>query len=119
MLETPDEIINHKSCICKNCGLDISNYSSTICETRQVVELPPINPIYIEHCCYSTICSCGCINKADFPEKVNAPIQYGETVENLVSYLNVNQYIPYKRIVSMFRGLFNIPLSRGKCEQYN
>lgn len=113
MAETPDEIINHKSSFCKNCGLDISNHSSTICETRQVVEIPPIHPIYIEHRSYSTICTCGCFNKADFPERVKSPIQYGVTVENLVSYLSVGQYIPYNRIVSMLSGLFNISLSEG------
>jgi len=113
MVENADEIINHKPSFCKGCGVDISNGTNTICETRQVVELPPINPIYIEHRSYSTICSCGCFNKADFPERVNAPIQYGETVENLVSYLNVGQYIPYNRIASMFSGLFNMPLSEG------
>lgn len=113
MVEIADEVINHKPSFCKKCGLDISNRISTISEKRQVVELPPINPIYIEHRSYSTICNCGCFNRADFPERVNAPIQYGETVENLVSYLNVGQYIPYNRIVSMFSGLFNIPLSEG------
>ncbi len=113
MVETPDEIISHKSNICKACGIDISNQAYTISERRQVVELPPINPIYIEHRSYSTLCNCGCLNKADFPERVNAPIQYGATIENLVSYLSVSQYIPYNRIVSMFKGLFNIPLSEG------
>jgi transposase len=113
MVEIPDEVIHHKLSFCKNCGLDISNHSSTICETRQVVEIPPIHPIYIEHRSYSTICTCGCLNKADFPERVTSPIQYGETVENLVSYLNVGQYIPYNRIASMFSGLFNTPLSEG------
>lgn len=113
LVETPDEIINHKLSFCKDCGLDISNQISTIFETRQVVELPPINPVYIEHRSYSTICSCGCFNKADFPKRVNAPIQYGESIENLVSYLNVGQYLPYNRIVNMFKGLFNIPLSEG------
>ncbi len=110
MVENADEIINHKPSFCKGCGVDISKHISIICETRQVVELPPINPIYIEHRSYSTIRNCGCFNKADFPERVNAPIQYGETVENLVCYLNVAQYIPYNRIVSIFSGLFNMPL---------
>ena len=113
MVEIADKIINHKPSLCKGCGLDISNHSSTISEKRQVVEIPPINPIYIEHRNYSTLCSCGCLNNSDFPEHVNAPIQYGETVENLVSYLSVSQYVPYNRIVSMLSGLFNIPLSEG------
>jgi transposase len=113
MVEVPDEIINHKPSFCKNCGLAISNYPSTICEIRQVVEIPPINPAYTEHRSYSTICACGCFNKAGFPKRVNSPVQYGETVENLVSYLSVGQYIPYNRIVSMLSGLFNTPLSEG------
>lgn len=113
MVETPNEIIHHKIDICKACGTDISNQVGTVYEARQVVELPPINPIYIEHRVYRTNCSCGCLNKADFPKKIKAPVQYGESIENLVSYLNVGQYLPYNRIVKLFRGLFNIPLSEG------
>lgn len=113
MVDIPDEIINHRSTFCQACGIDISDETSGVYATRQVVELPPINPVYVEHRSYSTICSCGCINKADFPKRVKAPMQYGESIENLVAYLNVGQYLPYNRIVSMFRGLFNIPLSEG------
>ncbi len=116
MVEVPDEIINHKLQFCKNCGLDISNHVSSVYEKRQVVELPPIHPIYIEHRRHNIVCSCGCINKADFPKHVNAPIQYGSSVENLVAYLNVGQYLPYKRIVNLFSGLFNIPLSEGSIK---
>ena len=67
MVNTPDEIINHSLSFCKDCGIDISHKASAISEKRQVVELPPINPIYIEHRSYSTLCSCGCLNKANFP----------------------------------------------------
>jgi transposase len=95
MVETPDEIKNHKSSVCKSCGLDISDLYSTFCETRQVVEMPSIQPIYIEQRSHCTVCTCGCLNKADFPERVKSLKQYGETAENLVSYLKVGQYIPY------------------------
>jgi transposase len=113
MVATPDEIIHHKPSVCKSCGRALSGLASTVCEARQVVEIPPIQPIHVEHRRHSTVCTCGCLNRANFPERVKSPIQYGETVESLVTYLSVGQYIPYNRIVSMLSGLFHIPLSEG------
>lgn len=113
MVSNPNQIIDHFPCTCKECGMELSEGNGKLIEKRQVVELPPIEPIYIEHRSYATECSCGTLNKSSFPDQVKAPIQYGTNVENLVAYLSVGQYISYNRIASMFKGLFNLPLSEG------
>ena len=81
-------------------------------EKRHVVELPPIKPIYIEHRSYAIVCSCGSLNKSNFPEQFKAPM-YRASVENLVAYLSVGQYISYNRITSMLNGLCKLPFSEG------
>lgn len=116
MTTNPDKVVNHFPVVCGECGKDLSELESNIAEKRQVVELPQIQPIYIEHRGHSKFCTCGHLNKAAFPANVNAPIQYGSNVENLVAYLNVGQYLPYNRISSMLGSLFNLPLSQGSIK---
>lgn len=116
MVSIPNKVVNHFPTVCVGCGKNLSEFKSDIAEKRQVVELPEIQPLYIEHRRHSKFCSCGYLNKASFPTNVNAPIQYGNNVENLVAYLNVGQYIPYKRISSMLGSLFNLPLSQGSIK---
>jgi hypothetical protein len=86
----------------------------TLKAKRQVIEIPPIVPIYEEYRQY--VCQCPtCQNQqlADFPLGVNAPIQYGSSVETLVGYFSVYQFIPFKRLQSLFSQLFSLPLSQG------
>lgn len=116
MASVPDKVINHFPIVCGGCGKELSGFKSNITEKRQVVELPRIQPIYIEHRGHSKFCSCGHLNKAVFPANVNAPIQYGSNVENLIAYLNVGQYMPYNRISLMLGSLFNLPLSQGSIK---
>ncbi len=114
MSSTPDKIIDLKSAFCSNCGQDLQGTVFTLKATRQVVEIPPIKPIYEEYRQY--FCQCPrCQNQqiADFPAGVNAPIQYGSSVESLVSYFSVYQYIPFKRLQNLFSQVFFMPLSEG------
>lgn len=113
MISNPDKVINYIPTVCEGCGKDLSAFKSDLTEKRQVVELPQIHPICTEHQVHSRLCSCGYLNKSVFPANVKAPIQYGSNVENLVAYLNIGQYLPYKRISSMLGNLFNLPLSQG------
>lgn len=116
MVANPDKIIEHQPDICTECGkslIEIENYATT---KRQVVELPKIYPVYIEHQIHSKLCTCGHINKAVTPDHVKAPIQYADNIENLVAYLNIGQYLPYKRISSMLGSLFNMSLSQGSIK---
>jgi len=83
---------------------------------RQVIEIPPIKPLYIEYRQYGTECPCGHRQKAAYPEGVNAPIQYGSSVIALVSYFNVYQYVAYKRLSQLFGDVFSLPISEGSIE---
>ena len=50
---TPDEIIDHHPCICTHCGEGLENVDSASFSRRQLVELPPVEPIYTEHRSYT------------------------------------------------------------------
>lgn len=111
---TPDKIIDLKSDFCSVCGSSLAGQAQELQAKRQVVELPPIAPIYEEYRQYSCHCAtCSHQQKADFPSHVTAPIQYGSSVIALTSYFSVYQYIPFKRLTNLFDQVFSLPLSQG------
>lgn len=114
MTLTPDKIIDLKSTFCSKCGEHLPLDAYILKAKRQVVEIPPIKPIYEEYRQFSSQCT-NCLHQqiADFPTGINAPIQYGNSVEALVSYLSVYQYVPYARLQKMFAQTFSLPLSQG------
>lgn len=114
MSSAPDKIIELKDSFCNICGSTLSNASFVLKAKRQVIELPPIVPVYEEFRQYACECpTCKHFQVADFPVGMNAPIQYGSSVESLVSYLSVYQYLPFGRLRNLFSHVFSLPLSEG------
>ena len=114
MSQSPDKIIDLKSSFCSVCGQSLQTELFILNSKRQVIELPPIVPIYEEYRQYTCQCpTCNHQQLADFPLGVNAPIQYGSTVETLVGYFSVYQFLPYQRLQRLFAQLFSLPISQG------
>jgi transposase len=114
MRETPDKTIDLKSDFCSLCGQFLTGELFTLKSKRQVIEIPPIIPIYEEYrqyACQSPTCEHQQL--ADFPLGINAPIQYGSSVETLVGYFSVYQFMPFKRLQSLFSQLFSLPVSQA------
>lgn len=114
MSTAPTSITDLKSEYCSECGASLVDSPYVLKSSRQVIEIPPIVPIYNEFRQYSCECPhCKHEQIAAFPLGVNAPIQYGSTVESLVSYLSVYQYLPFGRLQNLFTQVFSLPLSQG------
>ena len=111
--QTPDVIVNSSPDFCRICGSNLDQTPNVLKQKRQVIDLPEIKPICTEHRSYSKTCACGHETQGGFPSNVKAPIQYGEGVESLASYLSVRQYMPYKRTEECFNDLFGIKVSSG------
>ena len=117
MTDTPDEIIDHIPSLCTCCGNSLEEAPCHSYIPRQVVDIPPVRPIYTEHRSHLKICpSCGAKNKGVFPDTIVAPIQYGPVVEATTGYMSAYQYISYKRITRFFRDCFRLPLSEGTID---
>jgi transposase len=114
MSSEPDKIIDLKSDFCSQCGQSLADGNFVLKAKRQVLEIPPVVPIYEEYRQYACTCSC-CKHEqiAEFPQGVNAPIQYGSSVEALVSYFSIFQYLPFARLQNLFSQVFSLPLSQG------
>ena len=113
MTETPDEIIEHHPCFCPECGKDVSDLPFEFCGKRQVIDIPTIKQIVTEHRVYRCKCTCGKMVENDFPVGVDSPVRYGKNIETLIGYLNVRQYLPFKRLQEMMNDIFAVQISEG------
>jgi transposase len=119
MVDAAHEVIDHFPVVCGCCGESLTETSSVSYTRRQMVDLPPIEPLYIEHRSHVKICPfCRLENQCVFPDSVQAPIQYGSNIEAMVGYLSVYQSLPYARITHLFRDFFKLPLSCGSIDNF-
>jgi len=56
---------------------------------------------------------------ATFPPGVSRATQYGASIKANAVYMSMFQLIPYERIQTHFRELFNIPISSGSLVNFN
>jgi len=113
MTDTPDEIIEHRACFCKECGKDVSGLSFELFGKRQVIDIPTIKQVVTEHRVYRCKCTCGNMVESDFPVGVESPVRYGKNIETLIGYLSVRQYLPFKRLQEMLNHIFAVQISEG------
>ncbi len=85
----------------------------TLIETRQLIDIPVIKPVCIEHRIYRKTCRCGHNMESRFPSHITAKVQYGAGVEALVGYLHARQYLPYQRMKELFTDIMGLPVSVG------
>lgn len=116
MTETPDEIHKLIPDYCNHCGKELTDIVAQLESKRQIVEIPPVKPIYIEFQNYSKTCLCGHKQTGTYPDGVTNHIQYGPSVEAIVGYQSVYQYTPFKRLCALFRHYFQLPISEGSID---
>lgn len=110
----PDQQIRHSVRICGRCGEDLVDTPPTSVERRQVIDLPNPPVIVIEHQGEVKACPhCGARTRAQFPEGVRAPVQYGPNILTLIAYLHYYQLIPFARVRELLRDVWDLPLSTG------
>ncbi len=110
----PDRLIIHAPADCYLCGSSLGGSEVALTERRQVHDLPPQKVEVTEHQAQTKVCrGCGAKNKAEFPVGVKAPVQYGEGVRSVATYLMGYQLLPYDRCAEAMDDLFACPLSPG------
>jgi len=113
MVSDPNEIHDHAPEYCECCGKYLAGTPGEFVERKQVIDLPPIEPIVTEHRVYKKECSCGHITMSSFPGGLKAPVSYGPMIESLTGYFHSRQYIPFLRMQELFRDIFSVPISEG------
>ncbi len=113
MSKTPNKIIPITSKVCQDCGSYLNSDKKILIESRQEIDLPPIQPIVYQYDSYEIACNCGCLNTGNFPERLKTKVQYGPNVRAMINYMSNYQYVPYKRMQEFFEDVFNLHFSQG------
>jgi transposase len=111
----PDAVVDHKPKGKCKCGKNIADLRMNLHSSRQIFEIEILKKA-IEHRLFQTVCTCGESHCASYPAGVNAPAQYGASVQAIVAYLSKYQLIPYERIQELMTEIFSCPLSEGTVD---
>jgi transposase len=107
--ESPDHIVLHAPRAICECGLPLSE--ATVVEARQVFDLPSLHYEVTEHRVLAACCACGKRHRGEFPEGVNAPVQYGPGLKAAAVHLTQHHMLPAQRTADLMGDLFDLPLS--------
>ncbi len=112
--ETPDLVLVYPVECCQHCGRDLRDLESLQVERRQVLDLPPVRRLVIEHQAQQKCCpSWKPLSAAAFPEDVRAPVQYGAAFGAVGVYLVQQQLLPYERACEVMQDLLGVTMSVG------
>ncbi|MDQ3958955.1 MAG: IS66 family transposase [Pseudomonadota bacterium] len=107
--ESPDHIVLHAPPATCECGLPLPG--ATVAETRQVFDLPSTHYEVTEHQVLEVRCACGQRHRGEFPEGVNAPVQYGPRLKGAAVHLTQHHMLPAQRTADLMGDLAGLPLS--------
>ncbi len=113
-VEHPDREEVHRVSRCHHCHRSLEAVEASGMEKRQVFDVPRVQVEVTEHRAEIKRCPyCGEISKADFPEGVTQPVQYGPEIKAQAVYFNQYQLLPMERTGEVFEALYGQALSEG------
>jgi len=113
-VEHPDREEVHRVSRCHYCHRSLEEVEASGIEKRQVFDVPKVHIEVTEHKAeIKRFPHCGEISKADFPEGVTQPVQYGPEIKAQAVYFNQYQLLPLERTGEVFETLYGQALSEG------
>ena len=113
-LEQCKEIIEHYPEQCNKCGSELNVSSRGEAYRHQVVEIPPVEPMVIEHQFYAITCSfCGKENQAPEMAQIISRGGYGSKVAGYVGLFSSQYRQSYRQIQKIMEAVFGIKMSLG------
>ena len=119
MSKTPQYRLDHKVINCDGCGKCLKDVEPSHHKIRQVFDLPIIELEVTEHRAEEKQCPyCKKKVQAKFPETVTAPVQYGERVKSLTTYLQHQHFIPEERVKTICEDVLGFSPATATIAQY-
>ena len=113
LTDHPDKKVRHRPARCRCCGKSLKGAPETGMERRQVIDIPPVRPVVTEHQLLILQCGCGEETKAQAPDGVTAPVQYGPRIMGAGVYLWHGQFLSRDRACRALSELFGCAPSPG------
>jgi transposase len=111
--EHPDKTVRHRPARCGCCGKSLKRAAVSAVERRQVIDIPPVEAVTTEHQMLTLLCGCGCETKAQAPDGVTAPVQYGPRIMGAGIYLWHGQFLSRDRACRALAEMFGCAPSPG------
>jgi transposase len=113
LTDHPDKTVKHRPARCSCCGKSLKKAPVTAVERRQVIDVPPVKAVTTEHHLLTVQCGCGCETKAQAPDGVSAPVQYGPRIMGTGIYLWHGQFLSRDRACRALSDMFGCAPSPG------
>jgi transposase len=111
-VERCDAVEDHHPQHCRRCGTHLQGEDLEPLR-HQVIEIPPITPLVIEHRLHRLICPCcGTSTCAELPAEVE-PSRYGPRLSALVGLLGSAFPLSFGRTQALLDQLLGVEISRG------
>ncbi len=99
---------------CPCCSNTLKNIEPYDIKTRQVFDVPLPKIQVTEYRVHNKVCpNCNIKVNPQFPDKVNYLVSYGANIQSFVTYLGVQNHLPYNRIASFVNDFFSCNMSEG------
>jgi len=117
MVEKPDKVEMHPVEHCAHCAKSLRHVSASAVEKRQVLDLPEIRLLAIEHQAEVKVCPhCQQWTEAAFPEGVTQAVQYGQRIKGQMTYFHEYQLLPLGRTSETLHDLYAQEISESTIE---
>ena len=111
-IERVDEVVEHHPEACRRCGQLLQGDDPEPLR-HQVIEIPPITPVVIEHRLHRLVCSCCSTSTcASLPADVE-PSRYGPRLSALVGLLGSAFPLSFSKTQALLAQLLGVEISRG------
>jgi transposase len=111
-IEWVDEVVEHHPDACRRCGTLLQGEDPAPLR-HQVIEIPPITPLVIEHRLHRLVCPCCSTSTcASLPAGVEAS-HYGPRLSALVGLLGSAFPLSFSKTQALLQQLLGVEISRG------
>jgi hypothetical protein len=114
--EACEEIKDHYPFECQECGARLSGADESP-QRIQIVEIPPLVPIVVEHRFHAIECTCCGIRTRAYDQQIVDGSRYGERLCALVGLLSGEYRQSHRMVVRLLAEVFEVSLSVGSVEK--